>query len=256
MLFDLRGRGRRGTVRIIYIGLALLMGVGLIGFGIGGGFGGGGILNAASNNEGANSASFSKQIEKYRKLAQRQPSNAEAWEKLTEAQMHEAGGEAFVNPTTGLTSKGKVLFHEASESWTRYIALKPPTPSVKLAKDVLRLYDEEGLNEPAKAVEVLEIIVASDPESAAYYGDLAAYAYKAKNESIGDLAAAKAVTLAPSSQRQRLKRELAALKTEFIKSSTSTTKTGTSTSSTSTSKTSTSKTSTSTSKSSKSSSKK
>ncbi len=42
MLFDLRGRGRRRTVRVIYTGLALLMGVGLVGFGIGGGFGGGG----------------------------------------------------------------------------------------------------------------------------------------------------------------------------------------------------------------------
>ncbi len=52
MLFDLRGRGRRRTVRVIYVGLALLMGVGLVGFGVGGGFGGGGILNAASNSEG------------------------------------------------------------------------------------------------------------------------------------------------------------------------------------------------------------
>ena len=47
MLFDLRGRGRRNTVRVIYIGLAVLIGVGLVGFGVGGGFGGGGILNSA-----------------------------------------------------------------------------------------------------------------------------------------------------------------------------------------------------------------
>ena len=53
MLFDLRGRGRRTTVRVVYMGLALLLGIGLVGFGIGGGFGGGGILNAASQNEGA-----------------------------------------------------------------------------------------------------------------------------------------------------------------------------------------------------------
>ena len=30
MLFDLRGRGRRRTVRVIYTGLAVLMGVGLV----------------------------------------------------------------------------------------------------------------------------------------------------------------------------------------------------------------------------------
>ena len=62
MLFDLRGRGRRATVRVIYIGLAVLLGVGLVGFGIGGGFGGGGLLSAATNNEGGRSASFAKQV--------------------------------------------------------------------------------------------------------------------------------------------------------------------------------------------------
>ena len=34
MLFDLRGRGRRRTVKIVYITLALLMGGGLVLFGI------------------------------------------------------------------------------------------------------------------------------------------------------------------------------------------------------------------------------
>ena len=36
MLFDLRGRGRRRAVRVIYMGLALLFGVGFVGFGVGG----------------------------------------------------------------------------------------------------------------------------------------------------------------------------------------------------------------------------
>src|SRR5450755_1553117 len=102
MLFDLRGRHRRRAVRMIYTGLALLMGVGLVGFGVGGGLGGGGLLNAASNNEGSNAASFSNQIKKYRKITERQPQNLAAWEKLTEAQLHEAGGEAYVT-STGLT---------------------------------------------------------------------------------------------------------------------------------------------------------
>jgi len=35
MLFDLRGRGRRRTVQVIYGGLALLMGSGLVLFGVG-----------------------------------------------------------------------------------------------------------------------------------------------------------------------------------------------------------------------------
>ena len=48
MLFDLRSRGRRTTVRGVYLTLAILMGGGLILFGVGTGVGGGGLLNAFS----------------------------------------------------------------------------------------------------------------------------------------------------------------------------------------------------------------
>src|SRR5436309_15253651 len=107
MLFDLRGRGRRRTVRVIYIGLALLIGLGLVGFGIGGGFGGGGLLTAASNNEGSSGATYASQIKKYRKLTQQQPSNTAAWEGLTKALLHEAGNEAYVTQAGEVTGKGR-----------------------------------------------------------------------------------------------------------------------------------------------------
>jgi tetratricopeptide (TPR) repeat protein len=212
MLFDLRGKGRRRTVRVLYIGLALLMGVGLVGFGIGGGFGGGGLLNAASNNEGSNAASFASQIKKYSKVVQRQPSNLEAWQKLTEAELHEAGGEAYVSSTGVVTSKGKELFSRAAQSWRSYLALNPPQPSAKLAQLVLPIYAPGGLNQPAEAVQVLQIVVAAKPNSASRYAELAEYAYKAKNIRVADLAAAKAVALAPAAQRVRLKKELEEVK--------------------------------------------
>jgi hypothetical protein len=211
MLFDLRGRGRRRTVRVLYFGLALLMGVGLVGFGIGGGFGGGGILNAASNNEGAGSASFAGQIKKYEKLTQRQPNDVSAWEHLTEALLHEAGGEAYVT-RTGVTSKGRELYSKAAQAWSSYIALNPPTPSAKLAQLMVSVYGDEGLKQPAQAVQVLQIVVAARPTSAALYSKLAVYAYKAGNVRVGDLAAVKAVSLAPSTERVRLKNELAEVK--------------------------------------------
>ncbi len=95
MLFDLRGRGRRRTVQVIYVGLALLIGVGLVGFGVGGGFGGGGLLSSLTSNEGSSGASFPAQIKKYKKLTEQQPSDVNAWEQLTLARLHEAGGEAY-----------------------------------------------------------------------------------------------------------------------------------------------------------------
>jgi hypothetical protein len=211
MLFDLRGRHRRRAVRVIYTGLALLMGVGLVGFGIGGGFGGGGLLNAASENEGAGKAGFASQIKKYEKLTKAQPSNVAAWEKLTAAQLHEAGGEAYVT-SAGLTSKGKELYSQAAQSWNSYLALNPPKPSLELAKLMVRIFDEEGLNQPSEAVKVLQIVVAAEPASESLYASLAEYSYKAHNTRIGDLASEKAVALAPAAQRKQLQTELAAIK--------------------------------------------
>jgi hypothetical protein len=211
MLFDLRGRGRRRAVKVIYIGLAALFAVGFVGFGVGVGGGGGGIISSLTGNEGANQASFSSQIKKYRKLTQQQPSNLSAWESLTKALLHEAGGEAYVSNTGVVTGKGKELFNQASQAWSSYIALNPPKPNSELAQLMVTVYSEQGLNQPAKAVEVLQIAVVARP-IAALYSQLALYAYKAKNTRVGDLASGKAVSLAPAAERTRLKNELAELK--------------------------------------------
>jgi|ERR1700722_11576827 len=212
MLFDLRGRGRRRVVKFVYVGFALLIGVGLVGFGVGGGLGGGGLLTAATSNEGGGSASFANQIKKYRKLAQEQPKNATAWEGLSKALLHESGGEAYSSSTGVINSKGKALFKQASEAWESYLALNPPNPNSELAQLISRIYGEEGLNEPAKAVQALQIVVAARPESASYYAALAESAYKANNPRVGDLASEKAVSLAPKADQSRLKTELAEVK--------------------------------------------
>lgn len=212
MLFDLRGRGRRRSVQVIYLGLALLIGAGLVFFGVGAGVGGGGLLNSLTGGEGSNSASFSAQIEKYKKLTQKQPKDVYAWEQLTLARLHEAGGEAYVT-STGLTSKGKELFSEIADSWNSYIGLNPSKPNAELAQEVVRVFGEEGLNDPAEAVKVLQIVIATKHGSTAQYqatlyAELAEYAYKAGNSNTGDLAAAKAVSLTPAAQQKRLKNEL------------------------------------------------
>ncbi len=208
MLFDLRGRGRRRTVKVIYIGLAALIGVGLIGFGVGSGLGGGGILNSGSGNEGSGGASFSSKIKKYEKLTRTEPGNPANWEQLAKNLLHEAGNEGNVNSSTGApTSKGKELYRRASQAWTHYLALNSQNPNPELAQLVYVIYSEAGLNEPAKAVQALNYVVENRP-TASYYAQLAEFAYKAKNERLGDLASAKAVALAPTTDRVRLKNEL------------------------------------------------
>jgi hypothetical protein len=211
MLFDLRGRGRRTTVKVVYVGLALLIGGSLIFLGVGT-FGGGGFLNAVGNNEGSSSASFASQIKKYEKLTRQQPTNASAWESLAKAQLHEASGEAYVTHAGTVTSKGRELYTQIASSWTRYLALKPTHPNPELAQQMVSVYGEEGLNQPSEAVKVLQLVVAARPESASLFAALAEYAYRAHNVSVGDLASEKAVGLAPAAQRTRLKTELAEIK--------------------------------------------
>jgi hypothetical protein len=213
MLFDTRGRHRRRAVRVIYAGLALLFGSGLILFGVGGGLGSTGLLSAVSKEGGVGSSGFSGQVSKYRKLTKEHPSDLSAWEGLTKNLLHEvADSETYETSAGAITSKGKQLFRQAAQAWDSYIALNPAKPNSELAELMLSVYSEPGLNEPAKAVEVLQIIVAARPTVASFYAELAEYAYKAKNTRVGDLASEKAVSLSPATDRTRVKQELAEVK--------------------------------------------
>jgi hypothetical protein len=55
-------------------------------------------------------------------------------------------------------------------------------------------------------------VVAARPTNFSYFASLAQYAYKAQNIRVGDLAAQKAIHLAPAVDQPRLKIQLAALK--------------------------------------------
>ena len=129
-----------------------------------------------------------------------------------DAQLHQAGNEGYVTRTGEVTSKGRALYSEIAQSWNRYLALNPPAPNAELAQRMVAVFGEEGLKQPSAAVQVLQIAVAARPTSKALYAQLAVYAYRSHNVRVGDLAAAKAIALAPTSEQARLKTELAAIK--------------------------------------------
>lgn len=210
MLFDLRSRGRRRSVKVIYSGLALLMGLALIFLGLGGL--GGNVLESLSK-EGHASNSYAAKVTAARKQIAKEPGNTAAWVALTEAQLHEASGSEYYNSTTeAYTAKGKEQLRKAATSWSRYLALNPKPPSTRLAKEVANIFGTAALNEPANAVQALQIIIAAEPESASLYSQLAQYAYLAHNERQGDLATKKAVELAPKARRALLESELERVK--------------------------------------------
>src|ERR1700760_554951 len=104
MLFDLRSRGRRRTVQAVYLGLAIILGGGLVLFGVGAGNGLGGLLNAF-NGSGSNSGqtqAVSQQVKSAIKTTQENPQSAAAWAALVQARWSNAtSNSADYNASTG-----------------------------------------------------------------------------------------------------------------------------------------------------------
>src|SRR4051812_2015289 len=207
MLFDLRARGRRRTIKVIYMFLALLMGGGLVFFGIGGATSGG-LLDALKSNNGSSSggSGVEKIVARAQKGVTVNPQNPRAWAALTRAQYQDASvGDGYDQNTGAFTAKGRQKLVKAERSWDRYLALNPPKPDPDLASLMVQAFGPAGLIRPAKAVAAQEIVVDARPPSSGLYTNLAVLAYAAGQTRKGDLAAAKAVDLAPKDQRASLK---------------------------------------------------
>src|ERR1700752_4425301 len=110
MLFDLRGRGRRRTVQVIYMSLAILMGGGLVLFGIGGATSGG-LIDAIQGNSGGSTSgsdTFQKRVDALQKRTTANPSDSNAWAQLAGLRFQLATTGANYDQSTGTyTAKGK-----------------------------------------------------------------------------------------------------------------------------------------------------
>lgn len=223
MLFDLRGRGRRRTVQVIYLGLAVLMFGGLVLFGVGAGNGFGGLLNAFTGNgsSGAARQYVSQQEKNAAKLTVQQPSNPQAWAALAQARADDAGQGSNYNVNTGnYTAAGQKVAAAAGQAWQRYLQLEPH-PNSDLARVMaLRIY--APLLDHNHEAQAWEIVTAANPTVFTYYEYLAAAAYQAGQTRKGDLAAAKAISLAPKVQQLTVRQQLQQAKKAATQSSTST----------------------------------
>lgn len=210
-------------MQTIYLGLAVLMAVGLIGFGVGAGFGGGGVAEVFTKKEGGGTATFAAQVQKAEKQVSQHPQEAAAWQALAEARLHEASGSAYYDSTTeSYTAKGKQELRAASKAWKRYLQLNPKSTPGALAEHMAIAYSAAALNEPAAAVQAMEIVIEDKPESAAAYARLAEFAYLAHNMQQGDLASKKAVSLVSKPKRPLLELEFEKMKKAAATASTST----------------------------------
>lgn len=213
MLFDLRSRGRRRTVQGVYLLLAILMGGGLVLFGVGAGNGIGGLLNAfTGNGSGSNpSQAVSAQETSALKAVKANPNSASAWSSLVQARWSTAGQSGNYNSTTGtFTASGKKKLALATQAWQHYLQLtKSPDPN--LAVLAARAYAAQG--NYSGAAGAWEVETTASPSEAKGYECLAASAYAAKQNRKGDLALNKVLTMVPKAQQATLKSQITQAKT-------------------------------------------
>jgi hypothetical protein len=216
MLFDLRGAGRRRTVKLVYIGLAVIMFVGFVGFSIGSSGLGGGLLDVFTQNGGGGGGSVSGRFQTQVTQAQTQtrlhPDDPSAWASLALAHIRLAGvGDNFDSSTGNYSDKGKAQLRASGAAWNKYLDLNPKHPDEHLARQMVQAFS--SLNDAAGAVSAQDIVTTANPTSATF-AQLAAFAYQAGQTRKGDLASGKAVSLAPKSERKTLKSQLAAAKAQ------------------------------------------
>jgi hypothetical protein len=221
MLFDLRSAGRKRTVKSVYLGLALLMFVGFVGFSVGSSGLNGGIVDAitgSKSNNGANNAQkrLEANVTSAARRTQTAPSDPAAWVALVQARLRlSTVGDNFdpaaKSGSGDYTAAGKRQLSAAGTAWDKYLALKPAKPDEGLARQMVQIY--LALSQPAKAVAVQQIVTEVDPTQQTFQ-NLAILAYQAGNTRTGDLASGKAVDLAPQKDKKTVKQQLASYKSQ------------------------------------------
>jgi hypothetical protein len=215
MLFDLKGKRRR-VVQGTYLALAILIGVGLVGFGIGGS--GGGIFDSNSGGGGSNQGNkiVQKKIDTAEKQLQVNPKNVAALGDAIRGHYQLASAKA--DPNTGVFSKdARDDLQQAADTWQRYLATKPKKIDVGLGRVMVQAYSglaqlSSGSQATAThywggASEASELIAGQQPNAANYIA-LVQYATLAGQTNKAELAGKKALSLAPKSQRKAVQQQV------------------------------------------------
>lgn len=215
MLFDLRGR-RQHAVKIIYLALALLMGGGLVLFGVGGSVSGG-LLDAFKGGGGTSSAedAIQKRIDSAQKRLTLNPQSIPALKVLVRENYQLATAQIPAN-ASAFPPEAQDDLSRADTYWQRYLKLEKKTPDASLAGLAAQLYGPGALNRPPDAQEAYRIIAERQNDVSSYL-QLVSAATTAGDTRTADLAAVKALDLAPKKARKALEKQIAQIKKDAKK---------------------------------------
>jgi hypothetical protein len=209
MLFDLKGRRRR-VVQVTYIGLALLMGGGLVLSGIGSDASGG-LLDAFVGNDTADESDARKPFENQIKDAEARlrtsPEDQAALATLVRAHFGLAGLQQQEQDglPVGYTEDGRKELQKADEAWGRYIATDPERIDQGLAATALQIYDPLGLGPPTDDPQKYVLParqIAEQQDTAQAYVKLVQVATVAGDTRTAGLAERKALSFAQSDEER------------------------------------------------------
>ena len=207
MLFDLRGRRRR-AVQATYLMLAVLLGGGLVLFGIGGDVSGGLVDAFRSGGGGSGDSVIRDRVERQEERLRANPQDQQTLEALIRDYFSLAMDQR--DPNTGLVpAEARDELRRAGSYWERY-AEAVDEPSGDTAQYAFRIYGPQGLNQPKQAQRAAEIM-AREANDVASYLVLVQTAAQAGDKRTSDLAATRAVDLAPKDQKKQVKRQAQAL---------------------------------------------
>lgn len=193
---------------MVYLGLAIVLGLGLVLFGVGAGNGFGGLLNAFnSNGSGSNQGQVvNSQVQSALKQVKANPNSAATWSGLLQARWTAAGqGSNYDAATATFTSSGRRQLAGAAEAWQRYLQLTK-TPDPNLGVLAARTYG--ALGQYGNAANAWDQVSIASPSDLSAYECLAVTSYAAGQIRKGDLATAKVMSMIPKANRATLKLQL------------------------------------------------
>ena len=203
MLFDLRSRGRRTTVKVVYSMLAVLMGAGLVLFGIGGATSGGFLNGLTGGGGGGGSVNTPEKAAKHLEaIVRRDPQSQAAWLRLAQIRLNIANANAQTGGQVDSADLEKV-----SQAWKRYLALNPPHPNDAMAQQMIAVYGPApGLNDSADLVSAVEAhLAATKKPTVSDYETYAVAATLANQTRKAGLATDKAKSLAAAGKNGKAK---------------------------------------------------
>jgi hypothetical protein len=214
MLFDLRGSGRRRVVKVVYVTLALLMGGGLVLFGIGGDVSGG-LVDAITERGGGTDDTTGRLESRERAASQaaraRGAEEPALWAAAARARFNLANAGDNIDQETGAyTADGRRMLQSATDAWERHVELAE-RPDARVASLMVQGYTILG--EGVQAVRAQEVL-AEARNTAGPYATLAVLAYQEGQTRTGDLAKRKALELTEPDMRESLRGQLEGAKTQ------------------------------------------